>query len=215
MQTKRVALTRERRFKTPKKDWGLTTPSPPRLFATPRAAACFFLSFFLILLLFPSKNLVPFLSLPLSPPLSPSHSLQVKWYAVIANAQFMLHDVQNEAFPEQIRERRRLFGDKGKPLDFFLVCEPEWLDAKFPAEARKVKRPAVALISTDATWITFMKLRLDRVLRVDPGELTPEEALRCGSPVPEFAPLDRSPDAGRWTAPYSPYKPGWWDVFLG
>lgn len=127
----------------------------------------------------------------------------------------MLHDVQNEAFPEQLRERRRLFSDKGKPLDFFLVCEPEWLDAKFPAEAKKVQRPSVALISTDATWITFMKLRLDRVLRVDPGELTPEEALRCGAAVPEFPPLDRSPDAGKWTAPYSPYKPGWWTVFFG
>lgn len=128
----------------------------------------------------------------------------------------MLHDVQNEAFPEQLRERRRLFGDKGKALDFFLVCEPEWLDSSFPTEAKKVKRPAVALVSTDATWITFMKLRLDRVLRLDPPmELTPEEALKCGAAVPDFAPLDRSPEAGRWTAPYSPYKPGWWNVFLG
>ena len=129
----------------------------------------------------------------------------------------MLHDVQNEAFPEQLRERRRLFGDKGRDLDFFLVCEPEWLDAKFPSEAKKVKRPAVALVSTDATWITFMKLRLDRVLRVDPGLLTPEEALRCGAPVPEFKPLDRSLDeeGKKWTAPHSPYKPGWWNVFLG
>lgn len=28
--------------------------------------------------------------------------------------------------------------------------------------------------------------------------------------VPEFPPLDRD----KWTAPYSPYKPGWWNVFM-
>jgi len=171
------------------------------------AARCRLFSFFLISLFF--------LILLLSTPKTPK---QVKWYAVVANAQFMLHDVQNEAFPEQLRERRRLFGDKGKELDFFLVCEPGWLDASFPSEAKKVRRPAVALISTDATWITFMKLRLDRVLRLDPPtELTPEEALKCGAPVPDFESLDRSlsQEGKKWTAPYSPYKPGWWNVFLG
>ena len=169
------------------------------------AARCRLFSFFLISLFF--------LILLLSTPKTPK---QVKWYAVVANAQFMLHDVQNEAFPEQLRERKRLFGDKGKELDFFLVCEPAWLDGDFAAEAKRIGRPAVALISTDATWITFMKLRLDRVLRLDPPrEMAPEEALRCGAAVPDFVPLDRSPEAGRWTAPYSPYKPGWWNVFLG
>ena len=199
------------------------TPSPRLFFfATPRAAAAFRL---LSLFPYPSAlsrshslslalSLSRSLSLSLSRP--PNQLSQVKWYAVVANAQFMLHDVQNEAFPEQLRERKRLFGDKGKELDFFLVCEPAWLDGDFAAEAKRIGRPAVALISTDATWITFMKLRLDRVLRLDPPrEMAPEEALRCGAAVPDFVPLDRSPEAGRWTAPYSPYKPGWWNVFLG
>jgi hypothetical protein len=122
----------------------------------------------------------------------------------------MLHDVQNEAFPEQLRERVRLFKEAGKPLDFFLTCEPAWL-SKAPG-AEKVRRPAVALVSTDKTWITFMKLRLDRVLKVDVGSLTPAEALKSGAPVPDFAPLDRGADG--WTAPYSPYKPGWWEAFM-
>jgi ribosomal protein S2 len=66
----------------------------------------------------------------------------------------MLHDVQNEAFAEQLRERRRLFGEQDKKIDFFLVSEPTWLDKQFPQEAKKVNRPCVALISTDKMWIT-------------------------------------------------------------
>jgi Protein of unknown function (DUF2488) len=126
----------------------------------------------------------------------------------------MLHDVQNEAFPEQLRERLRLFGEKTRPRDFFLVSQPNWLDAKAGANASRVRRPAVALVSTDEVWIKFMKLRLDRVLEVELGEMTPAEALASAGPPPDFAPLDRSPEVGTWTAPYSPYKPGWWNVFV-
>ena len=80
--------------------------------------------------------------------------LQANWYALVANAEFMLHDVQNEAFAEQLRERVRLFGEKERRQDFFLVCEPAWLDAHFPQEAQRVGRPCVALVSTDKIWIT-------------------------------------------------------------
>lgn len=79
--------------------------------------------------------------------------LQGTWHAVVANADFMLHDVQNESFAEQLRERKRLFQDKNKPIDFWLVSEPEWLDKKFPKEAKLVRRPCVALVSTDKIWI--------------------------------------------------------------
>ncbi len=54
-----------------------------------------------------------------------------------------------------------------------------------------------------------MKLRLDRVLKLDLGAVTPEEVLAAGAPVPDFPPLDR----GTWTAPYPPYRPGWWKAF--
>ena len=46
-------------------------------------------------------------------------------------------------------------------------------------------------------------------MKLDLGEMTPETALDSGAPVPEFPPLDRT----KWTAPYSPYKPGWWKAF--
>ena len=87
-----------------------------------------------------------------SPEVAPR--VQANWYALVANAEFMLHDVQNEAFAEQLRERVRLFGEKNRKLDFFLVSEPTWLDAQFPQEAKRVGRPCVALVSTDKIWIT-------------------------------------------------------------
>ncbi|KAG2333358.1 hypothetical protein Bca52824_004538 [Brassica carinata] len=33
---------------------------------------------------------------------------------------------------------------------------------KFPKLTQRLRRPAVALVSTNGPWITFMKLRLDR-----------------------------------------------------
>lgn len=84
---------------------------------------------------------------------SPAFSVQ-KWYACVANAKWMLNDVQNESFAEQLREKTRHYKDTDQELDFFLVCEPEWLDKQHPEEAKKVGRPCVALIGTD---YTFMK----------------------------------------------------------
>lgn len=126
----------------------------------------------------------------------------------MANAEFMLHDVQNEAMAEQLRERIRLFSEKSREVDFWLVPEPVWLDKRFPEKAKAVKRPCVALVSTDKTWMTFMKLRLDRVLVCDLGPVSKEEALAVGGKVPEFG------EYSKWTAPYVPYAKGWWKPFL-
>ena len=79
---------------------------------------------------------------------------QVQWYAVIANSDFMLHDVQNESFAEQLRERRRMFAEKGREIDFFLVPEPAWLDVKFPDQGKRIRRPSLAIVSPDKIWIT-------------------------------------------------------------
>lgn len=89
----------------------------------------------------------------MSPNVRSSDLVQVKWFAVVANADFMLHDVQNEAFAEQLRERRRLLLERDQQVNFFIVSEPAWLDDKFPSKAKQVRRPCVALISTDEQWI--------------------------------------------------------------
>ena len=56
-----------------------------------------------------------------------------------------------------------------------------------------------------------MKLRLDRVLRLDLGSKSLAEVMDSEGPVPSYQPLDRQ---GKWTAPYPPYRPGWWEVFM-
>jgi len=78
--------------------------------------------------------------------------LQPEWYALVARAEFFFADVQNEALAEQLRELKRYYEESNREMDFFFVSEPAWLD-KFP-EAKSVKRPSVALISTDRQWIT-------------------------------------------------------------
>lgn len=80
--------------------------------------------------------------------------LQPEWFALVARAEFFFNDVQNEALAEQLRELKRYYEENGRPLDFFFVSEPAWL-AKYQ-EAVSVKRPCVALVSTDKQWITYV-----------------------------------------------------------
>ena len=80
--------------------------------------------------------------------------VQGPWYAVVANADFMLHDVQNESFAEQLRERRRLYSEQGREVDFFLVPEPAWLEEGKVKGASRVRRPSLAVVSQDKQWIT-------------------------------------------------------------
>ncbi len=54
----------------------------------------------------------------------------------------------------------------------------------------------------------FMKVRLDRVLRIDLGPIPASEALAVGGKVPDFGPFPK------WEAPFAPYAPGWWEVFV-
>ncbi|CAH2069550.1 unnamed protein product, partial [Thlaspi arvense] len=82
-----------------------------------------------------------------------------KYYFLVANAKFMLDE--EEHFQEQLFERLRYYGERDKEQDFWLVIEPKFLD-KFPKITQRLRRPAVALVSTNGPWITFMKLRLDR-----------------------------------------------------
>ena len=73
------------------------------------------------------------------------------YYYLIANAKFMLDD--EEHFQEQMQEKLRMYGERKKEQDFWIVIEPEFLD-KHPEVAKRVSRPAVALVSTDKVWIT-------------------------------------------------------------
>eukprot|EP01026_Neomeris_dumetosa_P005322 TRINITY_DN1151_c0_g1_i2.p2 TRINITY_DN1151_c0_g1~~TRINITY_DN1151_c0_g1_i2.p2 ORF type:complete len:202 (+),score=25.47 TRINITY_DN1151_c0_g1_i2:41-607(+) len=130
------------------------------------------------------------------------------WYALVASAEFMLNDVQNEAMAEQLREKKRYYEEKGEEIDFFFVCEPAWLEEKFPQQAKQVGRPCLALVSADKVWSRFMQTRLDRVLPLEITDIEYEELVKCGGTIPEFDP------PAKWLAPYSPYTPKWWEVFM-
>lgn len=100
-----------------------------------------------------TRTIPNFLSSPAKANPPQSFALQT-WTAVVANAEFMLNDVQNESMAEQLRERVRFFNEQNRERDFYLVVNPTWLDAKFPQQAKQIARPCVALVSTDKMWIT-------------------------------------------------------------
>lgn len=74
-----------------------------------------------------------------------------RYHFLVANAKFMLDE--EEHFQEQLAERLRYYGEQDKEQDFWLVIEPKFLD-NFPNITKRLKRPAVALVSTNGTWIT-------------------------------------------------------------
>lgn len=74
-----------------------------------------------------------------------------KYYFLVANAKFMLDE--EEHFKELLFERLRYYGERNKEQDFWLVIEPKFLE-KFPNITKRLQRPAVALVSTNSTWIT-------------------------------------------------------------
>lgn len=140
-----------------------------------------------------------------SPTVEKQGTERKKYYFLVANAKFMLDE--EEHFQEQLSERMRHYGERQKEQDFWLVIEPKFLD-KFPDITKRLKRPAVALVSTNGSWIKFMKLRLDRVLQDCFEADSVEEALASTPTKLEF----EKPEI--WTAPYPKYKFGWWEPFL-
>ncbi|EPS66150.1 hypothetical protein M569_08628, partial [Genlisea aurea] len=128
-----------------------------------------------------------------------------KYHFVVANAKFMLDE--EEHFKEVMGERLRNYVERKKEQDFWLVIEPKFLN-DFPAITKRLGRPAVALVSTNAPWITYMKLRLDRVLEGSFEADSVERALASDPVELKF----QKPQ--KWTAPYTKYEFGWWEPFL-
>jgi hypothetical protein len=85
-------------------------------------------------------------------------------YHFIAASEAFL--TQEEPLEEVLRERTRHYQEAGKTIDFWLVRRPAFLEsAELAQVSGAVPRPAAAVVSTDDTFITFMKLRLEFVLR--------------------------------------------------
>ncbi|MFN9621372.1 MAG: MgPME-cyclase complex family protein [Cyanobacteriota bacterium] len=82
---------------------------------------------------------------------------------IAASEAFLLRE---EPLEEVLRERTRHYEESGRAIDFWLVRQPAFLEAPELAEAvADVPRPAAAVVSTDPSFITFMKLRLEFVRR--------------------------------------------------
>jgi hypothetical protein len=85
------------------------------------------------------------------------------YHFVAASEAFLTRE---EPLEEVLRERTRNYGEKNKPIDFWLVSRPAFLETpELAAISAAVPRPAAAVVSTDEKFITFMKLRLEFVAR--------------------------------------------------
>ena len=84
------------------------------------------------------------------------------YHFVAASERFL---TEEEPLEEVLKERRRHYGEEGKEIDFWLVRRPAFLQAPEMANlAKQIPQPCAAVVSTDSTFITFMKLRLEFVL---------------------------------------------------
>ncbi|MFP4006462.1 MAG: MgPME-cyclase complex family protein [Spirulinaceae cyanobacterium] len=85
------------------------------------------------------------------------------YYYILASQHFLLEE---EPLDEVLKERVRYYQEKGQEIDFWLVKQPAFLEAPAMAEAKaKCPQPAAAIISTNEQFITWLKLRLEYVLK--------------------------------------------------
>jgi hypothetical protein len=85
-------------------------------------------------------------------------------YHFVAASEAFLTD--EEPLEEVLRERVRHYGEQGKAIDFWLVRRPAFMEApELAGQLAAVPRPAAAVVSTDERFITFLKLRLEFVVK--------------------------------------------------
>ncbi|TAD78952.1 MAG: DUF2488 family protein [Oscillatoriales cyanobacterium] len=84
------------------------------------------------------------------------------YHFCLASRRFLLEE---EPFAEVLKERTRNYHEREKEIDFWLVEQPAFLEAPEFAEVKtKCPQPAVAIISTDPKFITWLRLRLEYVI---------------------------------------------------
>ena len=91
--------------------------------------------------------------------------MMTTYYYVLASQKFL---IEEEPLEEVLKERTRDYRDKGKEIDFWLIKQPAFLDAPEMTTAKQTcPQPSVAIISTNAQFISWLKLRLEFVLTGD------------------------------------------------
>ncbi len=85
------------------------------------------------------------------------------YYYILASQHFLFEE---EPLDEILKERVRYYQEKGKEIDFWLVKQPAFLEApEMAAVKAQCPQPAAAMISTNEQFITWLKLRLEYVLK--------------------------------------------------
>jgi hypothetical protein len=83
------------------------------------------------------------------------------YYYAAASEKFLLEE---EPFEEVLKERRRYYQEQEQAVDFWLVKAPAFLNApELAAVKARCPQPAVAVVSTNKTFITWLKLRLEYI----------------------------------------------------
>ncbi|MCU0524138.1 MAG: DUF2488 family protein [Elainella sp. Prado103] len=84
------------------------------------------------------------------------------YYYVLASRKYILEE---EPTDEALRERQRYYKEQEKELDFWLVHQPAFLEApEMAAIKAKCPQPAVAIVSTNPQFVSWLKLRLEYVI---------------------------------------------------
>ncbi len=100
--------------------------------------------------------------------------MQTYYYAV-GSEKFLLEE---EPIEEVLKERRRYYQEQEQDLDFWLVKNPAFLEAPELVSVKEQCPPSVvALVSTNKSFITWLKLRLEYVATGDfqaPSETIPD-----------------------------------------
>lgn len=83
------------------------------------------------------------------------------YYYLAASRHYIL---EAEPTAEVLKERTRYYQEQEKAIDFFLIHQPAFLEAPEMASLKaECPQPAVAIVSTDPQFITWLKLRLEYV----------------------------------------------------
>lgn len=94
------------------------------------------------------------------------------YYYVVASDRFML---QEEPTHEILTERHRNYRENEKEVDFWLIQQPAFLERSDLASVNaQVPKPAAAIVSTNKSFITWLKLRLEFVIT---GEFNSDEPI--------------------------------------
>jgi hypothetical protein len=97
------------------------------------------------------------------------------YYYLLASQRFLL---QEEPIDEVLKERTRYYHEQEKEIDFWLVKQPAFLEAPQLAKVKaECPQPAVAIISTNPQFITWLKLRFEYVITGEfqaPSETIPD-----------------------------------------